>query len=286
MKPSEIDHGSKYCSLPSVEKENYFFEDFERMDSVTGLPQKWHRISTPGNADDNWKTGTLTFDAKSGSNCVYVEGGNFDQAHDTWLFSPPIYLSEQALYMDFYVHMPGIGDPDVKSRLEIYLCADQSPETIVKEFDSVECITDDWIFVVRPLGDYCEHQNYCLAFHCVSPSRANTLCIDNVHVSDGCHGEFYSEGSILMDTLRDVQAALRIFNNGASDLEVSLKSDSLVAVVESLPLKIAPRKDTLINLRIRENSPRNAGTYVTFRTNDPNREEVVLPFHSDPSHNN
>lgn len=165
---------------------NYFFEDFENPEGETGLPSGWKTVNSGSLQADCWKVGAVEEPSYSGCRCAYVEGDRMDCEHDTWFFSPMIEVSEPVLFADFYVLMPGVRRGNVRSRLLLYLCREQSADAIVSEAEALEIMTDSWVKVMRPLVNPENSGKYCLAFRCTSPAHANTLCIDDVRVSDGC----------------------------------------------------------------------------------------------------
>lgn len=266
----------------AVTKDNFLYEGFETVDESTGLPEGWVTIATPDNPSDQWCAGRLNASAAGGYNCAYVLGGDFDVDHDTWLFSPEIHVTRPDLKAEFYVYLPTIGNTPVEQCLEVALFNSQNPDARVMEIYSVEATCEFWSHIEAEIGEI-EPGDYCIGFHCASTAKANTMCIDEVQVSDGNYALFGVDRSVDFEVIDRHLAKSQTFilaNSGPGNLSVSLKECSPELTCTGLPVEIGPYDAVEIPLTIKNIPEGEYEGFVTFESNDITHPEVTIPVYA------
>lgn len=268
----------------TVMRDNYLFEDFETVDDSTGLPQGWVTVSTPGKPSDKWAAGRLNVNAVSGFNCAYVLGGEFETDHDTWLFSPMVHITDSNLVVDAQLYMPHISDGTYVSKISVVLCSSQSKNDVVLtlEKDLQEDI-DYWHQLYYELGNIAPG-DYCLGFHCSSPSRANTMCLDNVRISDGKDPRVSYDSSVdfgKVDPLLATTKKIEVLNSGTSRLKIWYKDSSPEITCTGLPLELGEWESGGIEIKLKGISEGAYEGFLKLGTNDVTQPEVTIPIHAE-----
>lgn len=268
----------------TVVRDNYLYEDFETVDESTGLPSGWVTISTPGSPSDKWAAGRLNVNAVSGFNCAYVLGGEFETDHDTWLFSPMVHISESGLVVDANIYMPHIFDGTYVSKITVALCSSQSKDDVVLILeDELQEDIEFWHEVYYDLEDIAPG-DYCLGFHCSSPSRANTMCIDDVRISDGNNPRVSTDPSIefgATDRLLTATKLLYVGNNGNGALKVWFKDASPEITCTNLPLELGEWETGDIEVKLKGIPQGPYEGFLTLGTNDVTKPEVTIPVYAE-----
>lgn len=172
--------------------------------------------------------------------------------------------------------MPESPDrPDIKEKLDIYVCSAQNPDSIILNLDKLEKVSGEggWepnYLDFKPDSDAV----YYLAFHSGSLYMSNATVIDDVKIYNSQIPGFGGSKTLDMgktDTrTHSLTASYRIMNVGDAPLEVSLEECSPEIKVSGLPLTISDTygySNITVNLDLKE-----AGDYEGFfrmKTNDP-----------------
>ncbi|MBD5356923.1 MAG: hypothetical protein HDR88_07975 [Bacteroides sp.] len=281
---------SRQLPLRAVAWNDYFYEDFEEGggDELT-LPEGWVTTATSGNEVDKWQCGTLSsngnaINGASGWQYAFVLGRPDDKAHDTWLFTPSIHLSEGTHYLDFYTYMPPAVDGS-RSVMEVKLCSGQSAETVISDIVTCDTPVDIWTKYVRTFTADKE-DDYVIGFRCASPANTNAILLDNVRVSDGENPLYRGYDTIEVGDvdlrIGKATAETIVWNTGNFPLSVKLKECSPEITVVGLPLEvdlwdeIEESSYGIFSVTVNLTEPAEYEGYVLLETNDPLQPEVKI----------